>query len=185
MCRAKSAKHWKCLKSAIAIERPWQLKCLWSVAVAAHQHSAVAIGGALRSRAGVSLRNHPPKTGEFQVTVCGVTVCPVSRHKGNQGPKWLQNKGQMHLSRNCPFRHKTNLHLEPTGKRCLWKVHLALCPWLSNSKHEWPQNPLIKALDSVEKMSLSLSTCLDLRWAKSRDSHRRIASESFLRDSNH
>ena len=28
-------------------------------------------------------------TGEFQVTVCGVTVCPFSRHKGNQRPKRL------------------------------------------------------------------------------------------------
>ena len=28
-------------------------------------------------------------TGEFQVTVCGVTVCPFSRHKGNQRPKCL------------------------------------------------------------------------------------------------
>ena len=27
--------------------------------------------------------------GEFQVTVCGVTVCPFSRHKGNQRPKCL------------------------------------------------------------------------------------------------
>ena len=26
---------------------------------------------------------------EFQVTVCGVTVCPFSRHKGNQRPKCL------------------------------------------------------------------------------------------------
>ena len=27
--------------------------------------------------------------GEFQVTVCGVTVCPFSEHKGNQRPKCL------------------------------------------------------------------------------------------------
>ena len=46
------------------------------------------------------------------MTVCGVTVCPFSRHKGNQRPKCLLNKAQMHLSRNCPFSNKTNLHLE-------------------------------------------------------------------------
>ena len=56
------------------------------------------------------------KPGEFQVTVCGVTVCPFSRHKGNQRPKCLSNKAQMHLSRNCPFSNKTNLHLELPGK---------------------------------------------------------------------
>ena len=27
--------------------------------------------------------------GESQVTVCGVTVCPFSRHEGNQRPKGL------------------------------------------------------------------------------------------------
>ena len=53
--------------------------------------------------------------GEFQVTVCGVTVCPFSRHKGNQRPKCLLNKAQIHLSRNCPFSNKTNLHLEVPG----------------------------------------------------------------------
>ena len=31
----------------------------------------------------------PRDTGEFQVTVCGVTVCSFSRHKGNQRPKCL------------------------------------------------------------------------------------------------
>ena len=31
----------------------------------------------------------PIIAGEFQVTVCGVTVCPFSRHKGNQRPKCL------------------------------------------------------------------------------------------------
>ena len=51
-----------------------------------------------------------------KVTVCGVTVCPVSRHKGNQRPECLQNKAQMHLSRNCPFSDKTNLHLELPGR---------------------------------------------------------------------
>ena len=30
-----------------------------------------------------------PKTGQFQVRVCGVTVCPFSRHKGNERPKCL------------------------------------------------------------------------------------------------
>ena len=49
------------------------------------------------------------------MTVCGVTVCPFSRHKGNQRPKCLKNKAQMHLSRNCPFSNKTNLHLELPG----------------------------------------------------------------------
>ena len=58
---------------------------------------------------------NPGKSREFQVTVCGVTVCPFSRHKGNQRPKCLENKAQMHLSRNCPFRNKTNLHLELPG----------------------------------------------------------------------
>ena len=46
------------------------------------------------------------------MTVCGVTDCPFSRHKGNQRPKCLYNKAKMHLSRNCPFSSKTNLHLE-------------------------------------------------------------------------
>ena len=49
--------------------------------------------------------------GEFQVTLCGVTVCPFSRHKGNQRPKCLWNKAQMHLSRKCPFSTKANLQL--------------------------------------------------------------------------
>ena len=57
----------------------------------------------------------PKKSGEFQVTVCGVTVCPFPRHKGNQRPKCLLNQAQMHLSRNCPFSNKTNLHLELPG----------------------------------------------------------------------
>ena len=54
-------------------------------------------------------------SGEFQVTVCSVTVCPFSRHQGNQRPKRLQNKAQMHLSRTCPSSEKTNLHLELLG----------------------------------------------------------------------
>ena len=56
-----------------------------------------------------------PLAGEFQVTVCGITVCPFSGHKGNQRPKCLQNKAQMYLSRKCPFSNKTNLHLELPG----------------------------------------------------------------------
>ena len=54
-------------------------------------------------------------TGKFQVTVCGIAVCPFSRHRGNQRPKRLQKKAQMYLSRNCPFSDKTNLHLELPG----------------------------------------------------------------------
>ena len=42
---------------------------------------------------GVDIRRFPKtsvkKTGEFQVTVCGVTVCPFSRHNGNQRPKCI------------------------------------------------------------------------------------------------
>ena len=70
-------------------------------------------------RSGLLWNDYPPPfsvitsiSGEFQVTVCGVTVCPFSRRKGNQRPKCLENKAQMHLSRNCPFSNKTNLHLE-------------------------------------------------------------------------
>ena len=50
------------------------------------------------------------------MTVCGVTVCPFSRHKGIQRPKCLKNKAHVHLSRNCPFSNKTNLHLEQSAK---------------------------------------------------------------------
>ena len=43
-----------------------------------------------RGLAGGSLEMfNPTWTGNFQVTVCGVTVCPFSRHKGNQRPKCL------------------------------------------------------------------------------------------------
>ena len=52
------------------------------------------------------------------MTVSGATyytVCPFSRHKGKQRPKCLQNKAQMHLSRNCPFSDMTNLPLELPG----------------------------------------------------------------------
>ena len=61
------------------------------------------------------------RSGEFQVTVCGVTVCPFSRHKGDQRPKCLLNKAQLHLPRNCPFSSKTNLHLELPGR---WSFRL-------------------------------------------------------------
>ena len=40
-----------------------------------------------RASTGTNRRGNP--TGEFQVTVCGVTVCPFSRHKGNRRPKCL------------------------------------------------------------------------------------------------
>ena len=75
------------------------------------QESSRGVQGVLETRP----QTVPGTPGEFQVTVCGVTVCPFSRHKGNQSPKCLLNKAQMHLSRNCPFSSKTNLHLELPG----------------------------------------------------------------------
>ena len=44
----------------------------------------VESGGSLKV---FTLDSRKPR--EFQVTVCGVTVCPFSRHKANQRPKCL------------------------------------------------------------------------------------------------
>ena len=56
-----------------------------------------------------------PNSGEFQVTVCGVTACPFSRHKGNPRSK-CQKKASNASVMNCPFSNKTNLHLELPGE---------------------------------------------------------------------
>ena len=58
-------------------------------------------------------KGSPP--GEFQVTVCGVTVGPFSRHKGNQRPKCLQNKAQM-LSQP-QFITQKGVHAHPLTAR--------------------------------------------------------------------
>ena len=43
----------------------------------------------------------PESAGYFQATVCGVTVCPFSRHQGDHKPKCLENKAQTTSKHSC------------------------------------------------------------------------------------
>ena len=82
--------------------------------------------------------------GEFQVTVCGVAVCPFSRHKGNQSPQMPLKQGSNAAIMKLPFlSNKTNLH-SPSILFLFFFVytHTYLSPWLSPSlpplSHNYP-----------------------------------------------
>ena len=69
-----------------------------------------------------------------QVTVCGVTVCPFSRHKGNHGPKCLKT------SVKCTCHE---IALSDTRQTCTWN-----CP------AKGPKIEKIQALFSLCTLSL-------------------------------
>ena len=137
-------------------------------------------------------RGHPG--GEFQVTVCCVTVCPFSRHKGTQRPKCLENRAQVHLSRNCSFSHKANLHLELSGPGPKSSVRPSKS-WKKGTRH-WgndihdPKAPDVHDPREAQKnfglifRSLFLSLC-QIWHMQSRCKYKSFCSHSAARSTSH